>query len=100
MFCSKYLKGLIYQGYKCSTCDITTHKICIQYAGKCGSSLPVNLAHNNGTLDSPLKEKLWFVGEMDRHTATSKLERRENGTFLVRIRPQSEDNDKFAVSLK
>lgn len=55
----------------------------------------------NGVVsDSALKDKLWFVGEMDRNTATAKLERRENGTFLVRIRQQSEENDKFALTLK
>lgn len=101
LFCSKYLKGLIYQGYKCSTCDICAHKGCIQYSGKCGASPTINHSQINGTIiDCPLKEKLWFVGEMDRNTATAKLERRENGTFLVRIRPQSEETDKFAVTLK
>lgn len=99
VFCSKYLKGLIYQGYKCSICDISSHKACIQFSGKCGIS--TNHSHINGTvIDSPLKEKLWFVGEMDRNTATAKLERRENGTFLVRIRPQNDESDKFAVTLK
>lgn len=99
LHCAKYLKGLIYQGYKCTICDICTHKSCIQYSGKCGT--PSNHAQVNGTIiNSPLKEMLWFVGEMDRNTATAKLERRENGTFLVRIRPQNEENDKFAVTLK
>lgn len=83
------------------TCDISTHKGCIQYSGKCGTPPSGNHPQVNGMLvDSPLKDMLWFVGEMDRNTATAKLERRENGTFLVRIRPQSDDNDKFAVTLK
>jgi guanine nucleotide exchange factor VAV len=29
----------------------------------------------------------WFAGEMDRDCATSVLEKQENGTFLVRVRP-------------
>lgn len=37
---------------------------------------------------------------MDRNEASALLERRNNGTYLVRIRPQAEDNNKFALSLK
>lgn len=37
----------------------------------------------------PLKDKLWYVGQMDRTTARDKLINRENGTFLVRISPTS-----------
>lgn len=60
-----------------------------------------NHCHLNGSpTDSILNEKLWFVGEMDRNTASAKLEKRENGTFLVRIRPQNDENDKFALTLK
>jgi guanine nucleotide exchange factor VAV len=50
--------------------------------------------------DAGLKDKLWFVGEMDRIKAQNELERRENGTFLVRIRPQSDEKDKYALTLK
>lgn len=101
IYCAKYLKGLIYQGYKCSICDNCFHKCCIQSAGKCGAQPSTDHSHINGTINPcTLKDKLWFVGEMDRNTATAKLERRENDTFLVRIRPQSEENDKYAVTLK
>ncbi|KAL3276931.1 hypothetical protein HHI36_012296 [Cryptolaemus montrouzieri] len=107
--CSKYLKGLIFQGYKCSTCKIAVHKICLASSGKCGGSSsvysmsssspsPQNSIANDD--DAPLKYKLWFVGEMDRDTAQRLLERRENGTFLVRIRPKSIECDKYALSLK
>ncbi|XP_015839689.1 protein vav isoform X1 [Tribolium castaneum] len=99
--CSKYLRGLIYQGYKCGVCGIGVHKHCIAHSGRCGS----HNHHSTSDLvmngaDACLRDKLWFVGEMDRSRAQNELERRENGTFLVRIRPQSEDKDKYALSLK
>lgn len=97
--CSKYLKGLIYQGYKCTTCNIAVHKGCILNSGRCG----VQIVQMNGTRNTnfdPLKEKLWFVGEMERNLADQLLDQRENGTFMVRIRSQIEDKDKYALSLK
>lgn len=124
--CSKYLKGLIFQGYKCAICRIAVHKNCLSSAGenftwffcfcwwcmslgKCGgssaicsisssSSSPQNSIINDE--DAYLRSKLWFVGEMDRETAQRVLERRENGTYLVRIRPKSAIADKYALSLK
>ncbi|XP_044262006.1 protein vav isoform X2 [Tribolium madens] len=99
--CSKYLRGLIYQGYKCTVCEIGVHKQCIAHSGRCCShnQNPTSDLVMNGA-DACLRDKLWFVGEMDRSRAQNELERRENGTFLVRIRPQSEDKDKYALSLK
>lgn len=41
-----------------------------------------------------------FAGVMDRNEASALLEGRSNGTYLVRIRPHSNDKDKFALSLK
>ncbi|XP_066149563.1 protein vav isoform X2 [Euwallacea fornicatus] len=85
-YCCKYLKGLFFQGYLCHKCNCCVHKTCIQYSGRCGVTsvrLPPTVV--NG-LD-PLKNKLWYVGEMDRSTAKDKLIHRENGTFLVRISP-------------
>ncbi|RZC32347.1 SH2, SH3 1, C1 1 and/or PH domain containing protein, partial [Asbolus verrucosus] len=104
--CSKYLRGLIYQGYRCTVCNIGVHKQCISHSGRCGthshqhsSSVSSSDSLANGA-DASLKDKLWFVGEMDRTRAQSELEKRENGTFLVRIRPQSEERDKYALTLK
>lgn len=37
---------------------------------------------------------------MDRVEASTLLEGRNNGTYLVRIRPQCEEKDRFALSLK
>ncbi|KAG5896470.1 hypothetical protein JTB14_005853 [Gonioctena quinquepunctata] len=101
LHCSKYLKGLIYQGYKCNTCGICAHKGCIQYSGRCGHTpTVVSSPLTNGNNDSPLRDKLWFVGEMERNQASMKLNHRENGTFMVRIRRQSDEKDRYALTLK
>ena len=34
-----------------------------------------------------LSAKLWFVGEMGRDAAGQKLEAREDGTYMLRVRP-------------
>lgn len=97
--CSKYLKGLVYQGYKCHTCGISVHKECILSAGRCGAPPPLPALLPPSSPNS-LHDKLWYAGVMDRNEASSLLEHRNNGTYLVRIRPQAEDNNKFALSLK
>ncbi|KAF5302731.1 hypothetical protein FQR65_LT08473 [Abscondita terminalis] len=96
--CSKYLKGLMFQGYKCRVCDIAVHKDCIATSGRCGAPPPPppHISHN----DAQLTDKLWFVGEMGRNEASAALEHRRNGTYLVRIRSQRDDRDRFALSLK
>ncbi|KAB0802707.1 hypothetical protein PPYR_04893 [Photinus pyralis] len=96
--CSKYLKGLIFQGYRCRVCDIAIHKECIATSGRCGAPPPPppHILHS----DVQLSNKLWFVGEMDRNEASTALEHRRNGTYLVRIRSQRDDRDRFALSLK
>lgn len=86
-------------------CKIGVHKQCIAQSGRCGShSHSISSTSSIDSLingvDILLKDKLWFVGEMDRNKAQNELERRENGTFLVRIRPQSDDKDKYALTLK
>lgn len=108
LYCSKYLRGLIYQGYKCTVCNICSHKQCIAHSGRCGAPLVqvyyMSALAETGAMngaDAALRDKLWFVGEMERGTAESELNKRENGTFLVRIRPQSDDDtNKYALSLK
>ncbi|XP_018323324.1 protein vav [Agrilus planipennis] len=96
--CSKYLKGLIFQGYRCKTCDIAVHKECIAGSGRCGAPppLPPPTLH----CDAQLMDKLWFAGDMDRNEAAAILEHRRNGTYLVRIRSQRDDADNFALTLK
>lgn len=53
--------------------------------------------------DRYLSEFNWFVGTFDRENATSKLENRRVGTYLLRCRPQgaSHPNETlYALSLK
>lgn len=104
-YCSKYLKGLIYQGYKCNKCNLAVHRECILQCGNCGSlprvaTPPARQSVGSYTSDDEMTSKLWFVGEMDRTIASTRLQSRPNGTFLVRIRPESEENVRYALSLK
>ncbi|KXJ70522.1 hypothetical protein RP20_CCG023288 [Aedes albopictus] len=96
--CSKFLKGKIHQGYRCKSCEIVVHKGCISSTGRCKqnqSPPPV--------CDRLLSEFNWFVGAMDRDTATNKLEKKKVGTYLLRVRPQGASNSYetiYALSLK
>ncbi|XP_055613942.1 protein vav isoform X2 [Uranotaenia lowii] len=96
--CSKFLKGKIHQGYRCLSCEVVVHKGCISSTGRCRqnqSPPPV--------CDRLLSEFNWFVGSMDRDTATNKLERKKIGTYLLRVRPQGASNSYetiYALSLK
>ncbi|XP_070493518.1 protein vav isoform X2 [Chironomus tepperi] len=93
--CSRFLKGLIHQGYKCKVCEICVHKGCISSSGRCKQPPLV--------CDRYLSEFNWFVGTMDRENATSKLENRRIGTYLLRCRPQGASNSTetlYALSLK
>lgn len=111
--CSKFLKGRIFQGYLCSTCSACAHKECIGLSGRCGGGalpgpslphLPPHLPPHSS--DHALHYYMWYVGEMGRETATARLERRVDGTFLLRVRPRptphrSPDTDThYALSLK
>ncbi|XP_050296677.1 protein vav isoform X2 [Anthonomus grandis grandis] len=101
LYCCKYLKGLIFQGYLCQKCQSAVHKECIQFSGKCGvPSLRLQPQIPNGINErDPLRNKLWYVGEMDRAVVQEKMERRENGTFLVRISTRR-GQDPYVVTLK
>lgn len=63
--CSKYLKGLVYQGYKCQVCGISVHKECIISSGRCGTSStstlppPLPVHHGHVRVESQLCDKLW-----------------------------------------
>lgn len=122
-YCTKFLKGRIFQGYRCDDCYVAAHKQCIPNSGPCGPSLSLSLKSPRLPMDaeiphtlrsndwnSPscavhknLSEYLWFVGEMGRERATSMLEREVDGTYLLRIRPQGPTHPNetiYALSLK
>jgi len=111
--CSKFLRGMIFQGYRCDRCSIACHKMCIQYSGRCGhlqAPIPPPRPHVDHRPSPPdpwpdpiLGEYLWFVGEMGRQKATDLLEKHTNGTYLLRIRPQGPTHPNetvYALSLK
>ncbi|XP_063243092.1 protein vav [Bacillus rossius redtenbacheri] len=106
--CSKFLKGLILQGYRCQKCDIAVHKLCIEYSGRCGAPLPPPRPPRQdpppySCPDPSLRDHLWFVGEMGRDAASTLLERHVDGTYLLRIRPQGASHPSetvYALSLK
>ncbi|XP_045542669.1 protein vav isoform X1 [Papilio machaon] len=104
--CSKFLKGRIFQGYLCSVCNACAHKDCIALSGRCGGGLapaPPLPPHSHQP-DQALHYYMWYVGEMGRETATARLERRVDGTFLLRVRPRaalhSPTDTHYALSLK
>lgn len=92
--CKKYLKGLVLQGYKCRICKIGVHKACISSSGRCltqNSEKDVNFSKYN-----------WYVGLMDKDTATANLKSKRVGTFLLRSRPPKSftNETKFALGVK
>nr|CAD7403710.1 unnamed protein product [Timema cristinae] len=110
--CSKFLKGIILQGYLCGECSIAVHKQCIEFSGRCHrSGAPPEPPPRPPRLDPPpnlwpdpsLKDHLWFVGEMGRDRASALLERHMDGTYLLRVRPQGATHPNetiYALSLK
>ncbi|XP_044728252.1 protein vav isoform X1 [Chrysoperla carnea] len=101
VYCSKWLKGRIFQGYKCTTCDTAVHKACIPNAGRCGHPPPPPPPSHYP--DRGLSEYLWFAGEMRREVATMRLDKRIDGTYMLRIRPQGPTHPNetpYALSLK
>lgn len=100
LHCSKFLKGLIHQGYRCKVCEISVHRGCISSTGRCKQG-PVSVPPP--VCDRQLSEFYWFVGPMDRDTASVRLENRKIGTYLLRVRPQGASNSTetmYALSLK
>ncbi|XP_026728838.1 protein vav [Trichoplusia ni] len=107
--CSKFLKGRIFQGYLCTVCNACAHKECIALSGRCGGGLapaPPLPPHQHQP-DQALHYYMWYVGEMGRETATARLERRVDGTFLLRVRPHpsyaphhAPTDTNYALSLK
>ncbi|XP_034948388.1 protein vav [Chelonus insularis] len=102
--CGKFLKGRIFQGYSCDVCRLAVHKQCISYSGRCVPIPPTPPLPPPLPCDRALSVKLWFVGEMGRDAAAHKLEAREDGTYMLRIRPPGKPRLKhetnYALSVK
>ncbi|KAI8429501.1 hypothetical protein MSG28_000136 [Choristoneura fumiferana] len=104
--CSKFLKGRIFQGYLCTVCNACAHKECIALSGRCGGGLAPAppLPPHHPQPDQALHYYMWYVGEMGREAATTRLERRADGTFLLRVRPHpthhADTDTHLALSLK
>ncbi|GBP08259.1 Protein vav [Eumeta japonica] len=100
------LRALTIWGYLCTACNACAHKECIRLSGRCGGGIapaPPLPPHNHQP-DNALHYYMWYVGEMGRETATARLERRVDGTFLLRVRPQpthqGDTDTHYALSLK
>ncbi|CAG0894743.1 unnamed protein product [Darwinula stevensoni] len=105
--CSKLLKGLIYQGYRCSQCNQVAHQACVlSLAGQkdckdCRVPLvnPEPPDRRRGQVpqhQNPLEQYDWYAGEMDREEAKKILQCLEPGAYLLR---QSIRDSKYALSL-
>lgn len=103
LHCSKFLKGLLHQGYRCKVCEISVHKQCILSASRCKQATQATAAVPPPVCDRQLSEFYWFVGSMERDTAQARLMNRKVGTYLLRVRPQGASNameTMYALSLK
>ncbi|KOC65970.1 Protein vav [Habropoda laboriosa] len=102
--CRKFLKGRIFQGYRCEVCRHAVHKQCIAHSGRCTPAPPPPPPPPPLPCERALSVKLWFVGEMGRDTASNKLEPREDGTYMLRVRPAGQSRLKhetnYALSIK
>ncbi|XP_043577928.1 protein vav isoform X2 [Bombus pyrosoma] len=102
--CGKFLKGRIFQGYRCEVCRYAVHKQCIAHSGRCMPVPPPPPPPPPLPCERALSVKLWFVGEMGRDTASNKLEPREDGTYMLRVRPAGQPRLKhetnYALSIK
>ncbi|XP_011871795.1 PREDICTED: protein vav isoform X2 [Vollenhovia emeryi] len=102
--CGKFLKGRIFQGYKCEICRLAVHKQCIAHSGRCMPTPPSPTPPPPLPCERALTVKLWFVGEMGRDAASNKLESREDGTYMLRVRPAGQPRLKhetnYALSIK
>lgn len=97
------MKSLL-QGYNCEVCHSAVHKQCIAHSGRCKPTPPSPTPPPPLPCERALSMKLWFVGEMDRDAASNNLESREDGTYMLRIRPGGQPRlnheTNYALSIK
>ncbi|XP_076675030.1 vav guanine nucleotide exchange factor [Andrena cerasifolii] len=102
--CGKFLKGRMFQGYRCEVCRLAVHKQCIAHSGRCMPAPPPPPPPPPLPCERALSVKLWFVGEMGRDMASNNLEAREDGTYMLRVRPAGQPRLKhetnYALSIK
>ncbi|XP_037619954.1 proto-oncogene vav-like isoform X5 [Sebastes umbrosus] len=115
--CSMLLRGIFYQGYRCTRCKMAAHKECLGRVPACGRNsdhagtvkkgrnltvgqmgwFPCQKVQPYITRQTPdLSGFNWFAGNMDRTAAKNLLMPRSDGTFLVR----QKDGGEFAISIK
>lgn len=79
------------KGYKCLECGMASHLDCLNKCPKCLD--PV----------SDLDKHAFYAGPMDRLDASHLLEKAQVGTFLLRVRLDSESGRRvrvYAISIK
>ncbi|TTE81765.1 Proto-oncogene vav [Bagarius yarrelli] len=118
--CQMLLRGIFYQGYRCTRCKMAAHKECLGRVSVCGrnTGLPkMEVCHDYFGMPPPPVaygqpmhltvgdvveltraevDLQWFAGNMDRSEAKSILMPRSDGTFLIR----QKDGGEFAISIK
>ncbi|OWR50144.1 vav isoform 1, partial [Danaus plexippus plexippus] len=90
-----YLRCVHRENLEPPGCRRTNHKFVLHTFEK-----PATCHHCSKFLKGRIFQ-VGYVGEMSRETATSRLERRVDGTFLLRVRPRAALHDtQYALSLK
>ncbi|XP_063843882.1 protein vav-like isoform X2 [Scylla paramamosain] len=108
MICNKLLKGTIFQGYRCSRCEMVVHRSCLDGVQRCEGRArhesPIPPSHPRrpsepypGYGNLQLMNFPWWVERMTREEAKRQLELLPDGTFLIRW---SERHQKLVLSLK
>eukprot|EP00731_Ephydatia_muelleri_P024734 Em0016g1005a len=119
--CKNLLHGCYFQGYTCTVCKRSAHKVCLSDIGKCqhkgpvkGNSVdverprpdppfairPQSVRQHNDTngMEERLKHFTWYLGKMSRIQAEQALSKMRDGVFL--IRESDVRAGEYAIALK